>query len=196
MGEDEEEIVAEGMDVLGEMAGELGMGGVEGELGAGVDEVDHGFGLGEVESAVEEGAPGEFAGFGEGCTGAEEGVEDLSGDEGTAVATDLDGILAGVGAWGAEDGEEDFVDATVFGVDVAVMDGVGGGNGGKRGRRTTGLEAAVGDGECARAGDADHRQSAGSGRGGDGGDGIGGDHAGWEVGLVSGDRRRPRDRSR
>ncbi len=147
MGEDEEEIVAEGMDALGEMTGELGMGGVQGELGAGVDEVDHGFGLGEVESAVEEGAPGEFAGFGEGCTGAEEGVEDLTGDEGTAVATDLDGILAGVGTRGAEDGEEDFIDATVIGVDVAVMDGVGGGGGGKRGRGATGLEAAVGDGE-------------------------------------------------
>ena len=49
---------------MGESALELLSGDLGLEEGLGVDEIADGFGLGEIEASVEEGAHGEFSGFG------------------------------------------------------------------------------------------------------------------------------------
>lgn len=91
-----------------------------------MDEVGNRLGLGEVEAAVQKGALGEFTGFGMPRPAGEDAGEDLAGDDGSTMATDLDGVLASVRARGAEDGEQHLVDPA-FSIDhVAVKHGVGG----------------------------------------------------------------------
>src|SRR5690606_25300778 len=79
--------------------------------GAGrTDEVDDGFSLGEVEPAVEKGAQGEFAGLGGTGARAEHFPEHAGGEEASAVALNLDDVLAGVGARGAHHGDEGLIE--------------------------------------------------------------------------------------
>jgi hypothetical protein len=106
VGEDVDERGAEGFGFAPDGTGELFVGGADGEGALGVDEVHDGLGLGEVHFAVEEGALGEFAGFGRAGTGFEEGFEDALGDEQAAVALEFDGMFAGVaGGVVEEDGD-------------------------------------------------------------------------------------------
>ena len=69
--------------------------------------------MGEVEAAVEEGATGEFAGFGKSGTTIEKCLEDCLLDVEGAVAGDFDGVFASVGVGGTEEGDDDFVDEGV-----------------------------------------------------------------------------------
>jgi hypothetical protein len=75
----------------------------------GVDEVADGFGLGKVDASVDEGAEGEFAGFGETRSGADGAVETVAEDDWCTVAGDFDDVFGGVGAGGGEEGDDDFV---------------------------------------------------------------------------------------
>jgi hypothetical protein len=75
----------------------------------GVDEVADGLGLGEVDASVNEGAEGEFAGFGEAGSGADGAVKAVAEDDRGAMARDLDDIFGGIGAGRGEEGNDYFV---------------------------------------------------------------------------------------
>ena len=135
VGGDGEPILIDGTDLASEGIFEEGGGHAGGAFGAGMDEVEDGFGLGEVELAEEEGALGEFAGFGLPGAGAEEGVEDAVGGLRATVAVDFDGIFAGIGMGGAEKKHEGVIEGFVgLGIDdLAVGKGAGGALGGEGG---------------------------------------------------------------
>ena len=116
--------VAQLVDALRELAGELFVGGAQGQFGARVDQVGHGLGLREVNAAVEEGAPGEFAGLSQPGAVRQHGVQDQLRRQNAAVAGDLDDVLARKGARGAHDREQDFINVLPVAHDVAEMDGV------------------------------------------------------------------------
>ncbi len=69
-----------------------------------------GFGLGEVEAAGEEGALGEFAGFGEAGAGAEALAEEVVEEDGGAVGGDFYDVFGGVGVGFFEEGDDGFVE--------------------------------------------------------------------------------------
>ena len=48
------------------------------EFGARMNQIRHGLGLGEIKAAIEKGAPGEFAGFGQARAVCQNGVEHQS----------------------------------------------------------------------------------------------------------------------
>ena len=154
---------AQGIDLAGEAASKL----VEGEaVRARVfrsDEVGDGFGLGEVETAIQEGALGEFAGTGLAAPRFDEGAHDLALDELRAVDVELHGVLAGVGARAAQDEGEPFVEDGAVSVaeaaegDGAISDGV----------EWLGEHLGA-EGQGVLAGDAHHGDSTRTGGGGDG----------------------------
>ena len=104
-----EHFVAQLVDALGELAGELFVGGAQGQFGAGVDQIGDGFGLRQVNAPVEKGAAGELAGLGQARAVREHGVQDHFRGQNPAVAGDLDHILAREGARGAHDGEQGLI---------------------------------------------------------------------------------------
>ena len=92
------------------LGGDLGL-----EEGLRVDQVADRFGLGEVEASVEEGAHGEFAGFGEAGAAGEREFDDVAQDDGRAVGGDFDDVVGGVGVRLLEVSDDDFVDAGGWG---------------------------------------------------------------------------------
>ena len=71
-------VIAQLVDALGELAGELFVGGAQGQLGARMDQVGHGLGLREVDAPVEEGAPGELARLGQARAVGQHRIQDQS----------------------------------------------------------------------------------------------------------------------
>ena len=69
------QVVTQQIDALRKLAGKLLVGGAQREFGTGVDEIGDGLGLREVDAAVEKGALGKFARFGQSRAGGERGVE-------------------------------------------------------------------------------------------------------------------------
>ena len=167
VGQGFEHFVAQLVDALGELAGELFVGGAQGQLGARVDQIGHGFGLGQVNAPVEEGAAGEFAGLGQARAVGQHGVQHQLRRQDPAVAGDFDHILARERARRAHDGQQGFIHVLSVAHDVAEVNRVRG-RGGRLGRGLAGgREAAVGDRQRLRAGNADHGQPAFAERGGD-----------------------------
>ena len=172
MGQGLEQLVAQLVDALGELAGELFVGGAQGQLGARVDQIGHGFGLREVNAPVEKGAAGEFAGLGQPRAVCEDGVEDQFCGQNSAVAGDLDDILAGEGAGRAHDGEQGLVHVLAVAHDVAEVDRMRRRGGRFDGRCAGGRKGAVRDGERLRAREADDGQPAFAERRGNRSDGV------------------------
>jgi len=125
-----------------------------------------GFGLGEVEAAGEEGALGEFAGFGEAGSGANALTEKVIEEHGRAVGGDLDDVFRGVGVGGLEPGDDGFVESFSCGVKDLGEAGLGGGEG------VAEFEEGFGDGAGLGAGEADDADASATGWGGDGDDGV------------------------
>ena len=183
------EFIAELVDALGKLAGELLVGGAQGQFGAGMDQVGDGFGLGQIDPAVEEGAPGKLPGLGGPRAVLEDRVQDGFGREQAAMTGDFDDVLARERARRAHDGDQHLVHGVAASDDVAKMNGVRFGRGGFRGSAAGGDEAMVGDAQRPRAGEPDHGKAAFSQRGGDRSDGVV-NHPGPLAGHTPGSRRR------
>ena len=92
----------------------------------GGDEIGYGFGLREVETAVGKGTSGKFAGGGSATATVYEGLYDVLGDVGRAVAGYLDRVLSGIGVRGTEERDNDLVEQVTFvAVYFAIGQGVG-----------------------------------------------------------------------
>jgi hypothetical protein len=73
-------------------------------------QVGHRLGLAQVELAIEEGSLSKFSGLRQARTATNEQVQQLLLDIGGTVAGDLYSIVAGIGVWCTEQGDQDFVD--------------------------------------------------------------------------------------
>ena len=166
-----EQLLAQAGELAAESATHLLDGqAVRGGRGGG-DEVGHGFGLRQVELAVDEGAAGELAGGGQPAALAQQQGHDLLLYVDGAVARDFDGIFAGEGVGGDEEGGDDVVEGVARLVgDGAVVGGIGAG----LGQRFAGggMEYAVGDGDGLGAAHANDGDAASAGSGRDGTNGI------------------------
>jgi len=93
--------LGQGVDLLGERAGQRASGRPRGGLGAGIDEVGHGLGLGQVQLVVEERAGREFARVrdaqAEAAAGLQAACEDQLQQHRAAVGLQFQDVLAGVG---------------------------------------------------------------------------------------------------
>ena len=153
-------------DEAGEGACEM-LGGDAGLVeGRGLNEVVDGFGLGEVEAAGEEGALGEFAGFGESGAGGNALAEEMVEQDGGAVGGDFDYVFGGVGVGGLEPGDDGLVESLACAIKDFPEAGLGGGEG------VAELEERFGEGAGVGTGEPDDTDAAASGRGGDGDDGV------------------------
>ena len=83
----------------------------------GVDEVADGFGLREIDAAVEVGAQGEFAGFGEAGAGFQGALDGVAQDHGRAVAGDFDDVLGGIGTGSFEERGDHLVDGLAVAIE-------------------------------------------------------------------------------
>ena len=102
--------VANPFDLFAQLAFQLFSGRAQSEIGAGPNQIDDGFGLGQIHFAIQKSALGKFAGARTACTGMQTGFENFGRHERSAMATDLDNILAGVTGRRAMDRHHHFVD--------------------------------------------------------------------------------------
>ena len=82
----------------------------DGPLGPRADEQGHRLRLGEVEAAIDEGAARELSGLGQPRPLGDQPLDQHPGQRRAAVAGDLDGVLARVGARGAHHRAQGIVD--------------------------------------------------------------------------------------
>ena len=155
-----EHFVAQLVNALGELAGELFVGGAQGQLGARMDQIGDGFGLHQVNSPIEKGAAGEFAGLRQPRAVREHGVQHQLRRQNSAVAGDLDHIFAREGARRAHDGEQGLIHGLPVAHDMAEVGRVRRRGGWLDGRFAGRSKRPVGHGQCFRARDADDGQPA------------------------------------
>ena len=165
-------VVAQLVDPLRQLPGQLFVGGIQGEVSAGVDQVCDRLGLREVNPPVEECALGEFPRQGQPGSGIEHRIEHGPRGLHAAVAVDLNDVLTGKRRRGAHDGYHHLVDPLRAVHDVAVVDRV---------RIRLGQvivcsvrrpEHGVPNRHGVFAGDANNRESSLTEWSGDGGDGV------------------------
>ena len=104
-----DERFSKGVDFLGEAAAELVQGEAMGACVLRGNQVRHGFRLGEVETAVQEGALGEFTGTRLPTAGLNEGAHDFLLNERGTVDVELNGVFSGVGLGAAHHQSESFI---------------------------------------------------------------------------------------
>ena len=107
----------------------------------GGNEVCYGFSLAEVELGVKESALGEFSGFSNPCSVADEDFENFVQNIAGTVTGELHAVLTGVAAGSGKEGDEGFVD------DVAVIKEGGEDGGARRCVRRDAATDLLGDGD-------------------------------------------------
>ena len=113
--------------LAGEGAAKL-LGGDAGLVeGRGVDEIANCFCLREIEAAGEKGPLGEFAGFGQACSGAKALADKEIEEDGRAVSGDFDYVFRGVGVGFLEVCDYGFVEDLAGVVEDFGEAGLGGG---------------------------------------------------------------------
>jgi len=132
------------------------------------DEVTDGFGLSEIEFSGEERALGELSWFGEASTESETLTKEEIENDGRAVSSDFDEVVAGVGIRGGEEGDDGIIDLLAG---CVVKDSSETGSTVFEGLAKK--DELRGDGRRIGAAETDDAYSPPAGRGGDGGDGIG-----------------------
>ena len=124
VGQGLDHFIAQLVDALGEFAGELLVGGAQGQFRARMDQVGHRFGLGQVDAAVQKGAPGEFARFGQARAAFEHGVQHQFCRQDAAMAGDFHHVLARERARRAHDGDQHLVHCDTMADNSAVVNRV------------------------------------------------------------------------
>ena len=162
-----DDAVGQVVDAGREFARQRGHGAARGGHRGRVDQVGHGLGLGQVHAVVEEGAAGELAGLGQAqalvAAGGQAAVEHAAQHGGTAVALQLQHVLAGIGMRGAEVQRDAFVEQlAVHRFERQVV---------RVARREVALEQFAHQSGQIRTGNAHDADAAPSWCGGDGGDG-------------------------
>jgi hypothetical protein len=120
-------------------------------------QVEHGLGLQQVDSPVHEGPPRELARSCRHGPRVEDGLQDACGAGPSAMALDLDGVLAGIAVRSAIDQEDHFVDMPDGSCRInekSMMKGIGRPRGGST---TAAAKNKVGNCKAVRAGDPYHR---------------------------------------
>ncbi len=170
--EREHQVVAELVDALGKFPGELFVGGREREFGARVNQIGNSLGLRQINATIQKCTLGEFARLGEPRAVGEQRVEHKLGGQQSAMAGNLDGVLARERARRAQDGEQHFVNHFFTSDNFAELNGVRRRGGWFQRTFADRLKTFAGDGERLRAGKPDDGQPAFAERRGDGGNGV------------------------
>src|SRR5262245_55657031 len=111
-----------------------------------MNEVCDCFRLRQINAAIEKGALGKFAWLGQTRSTFEHRVKDEFCRQQTAMARNLDHVLACEGPWSAQDGQQHFINDTFLADDLAVMNGVSQRRAGLQGRLAHRSERSVRDG--------------------------------------------------
>ncbi len=183
------QVIAKLVDALRESAGELLIRRGQRQFRARMNHVRHRLGLRQVEAPIEERAPGELARLRQPRAVFQQRIQDELGREQSAVAGDLDHVLAREGSRRAHDGDQHLVDDLALTHDLPIVNRMRRRGGRLERGRALGSETFFSDGKRLRAGKPDDRQAAFSQRRGDGGNGVVEKHWKWEAGGVRGEAR-------
>ena len=155
------QLIAQGLNALAELAGELFVGGCQSEIGAGMNHVTHGLGLCEINAAIDKRAPRKFPRQGTARAGGQHGLQHRLTGHHAAMAGNLHGIFSRKCPWRTHHSKQHFIHRTVVRINnVPVVDGVRSGFGGFGRVHSSGPKTPVGHHHSVIARKADDRQRA------------------------------------